>query len=498
MFKIKDGDGAKADFQRMQLNILFLYIVIVFVVVASVSALMVSVSDRILSRKVSALISANSKQLELNINNYLELVEKTSALLFSDEDYYLYSPVDSKLDEYSTIKREEAIKNRIVELDLMENFCDFNISYPDGSDIGMTANSTTGLDAVDNLYEVLENSITNEKQQSGWCFGIGGATDKLFYVKRLNPNAILTVSFYSRELSNVFKYPKQLDGMRIDLVDDNDTILYSSDKEIIGGQLEGDIKAILNGAESIDNARYFVNSNRCENGWRVVCSISKDIIFRDTNRLKLYTILGAMLLSFVFIAGGLYLITRLTKPVDRSVSNLETEAVTDRLSGLYNKLAFQDVVTQRLAHAGYGNPQVFIMCDMDNFKSINDTLGHAYGDEVISRMGHLLSDNFKGKYVIGRLGGDEFAMYTGFDRKNAEESLQESLDDLRALFVYFDKEFEKEKQQIPISLSIGITVQDNERRFNNLYKNADTALYASKHGGKNRYTVYEPGKEKEE
>ena len=136
------------------------------------------------------------------------------------------------------------------------------------------------------------------------------------------------------------------------------------------------------------------------------------------------------------------------------------------------------------------------MIDMDNFKNINDTKGHAYGDEVIQRMGHILNDNFGETYTIGRLGGDEFAMYLGVECSR-ESALEECLLDMKKLFFAFDKEFAAEMRELSISLSVGVTVQDDERRFKNLYANADTALYTSKNSGKNKYTIYKPQSEPE-
>lgn len=491
-------DGAKADFQKMQFRILFVYIAIIFIMVATLTTVILGATNKILSTKISALIGANSRQLEMNINNYLDTVETTSALIFSDEEYYKYDPISTKLDEYSQIKREESIAYRLVDLDLMENFCDFAIVYSNGRTVGLTSTGTTGLFGTEELYMQFSSCIVDKKKQDVWIYGFAGLNDRMYYVKRLNPNAILVTSFYVRELSSAFDYPEQLEGMEICLVDDNYTVMYSSNTDLIGSRQNQRVIDVVEGKIDKDSSDYFVNVNTCENGWRVICSVSKDIIFKDVLKIRNYAISMSVLFAVVFILGGLFIINKLTKPMDKSVSNLEEEATTDRLSGLYNKLAFQDVVSKKLGSVVFGTPQIFVMCDMDNFKTINDTLGHAYGDDVISRMGHLLHDNFGSKYIIGRLGGDEFAMYMSSDEKDIEETVLQTSKDMEVMFKAFDEEFAEEKKQIPISLSIGITVQGDERRFNNLYTNADSALYKSKHGGKNRYTYYDPVKGEDE
>lgn len=490
--------GARADFQRMQMRILFAYIAIVFLMVAGLSTIILSVTDRIMSNKISALIAATSQQIEMNINNYMEKVEKTAILLYADDEYYQYDPTNSGLDEYETIQREDDIYVRLVELDLTENFCDFVICYSNGSNLGMLSKATSDLYKNDSMYDNMSQHLTDTLHESGWAFGVGGLQDRMYYLKRLNPDAIMVVSFYSRELSGAFRRPDQLDDMEINLINDEDIILYSSNVEDIGMPLEKYVSDILYSKSDNLSSEYIVNLNTCENGWRVVCSVSKDTIFKELKRVRRDVLLGSVLFGMLFCAGGLFLITRLTKPFDKSVANLENKATMDRLSGLLNKLSFQDAVGRTLSTEEFGKTHAFIMCDMDNFKSINDTLGHAYGDEVIARMGKILGENYGSKYTVGRLGGDEFAMYGFFNDTPCENVLEEVKHDIERLFEIFDVEYAEEKQKLSISLSIGICVQNDERRFQSLYSHADEALYESKHGGKNRYTIYVPHEEDEQ
>lgn len=491
MSKKQAREGAKANFQKMQIAILAVYIAIVFVMLIAITSLILDASTSIMSNRVGLLVKANSSQLQMNINNYLENAETTATLLFSDEEFYEYSPENSDLDEYSRIKLQERLENRIIDLALMENFTDFVVLYPNGERVGLTSNTTAALYNGQDMYKSFAACINDENKEDGWAFGVEGLIDRLYYVKRLNPDAILLTSFYTRELSTVFEYPKELSGMEICLIDDNDMVLYSSNAELIG-QIH-DQRGLVNDSshDSSLEGGCFVYINRCTNGYRVVCTIDKSVVFESSDRLRNYAILLAVVLGIVFTIGGLLVIIRLTKPVDESVTNLETEILKDRLSDLFNKAGFHEVVSKKLAGITFGEAQCFIMIDMDNFKLINDTLGHAYGDLVITRMGHLLGDNYGRQYIVGRLGGDEFAMYFGFKDEDRETALASIIKDVEKMFKAFDIEFAEEKKSIPISLSIGITVQNDERRFDNLYENADKALYQSKHSGKNRYTVFE-------
>ena len=197
-------------------------------------------------------------------------------------------------------------------------------------------------------------------------------------------------------------------------------------------------------------------------------------------------------------AVGLFLITRLSKPMDGIVTSLQDKADTDRLSGVLNKGAFQEMTENRLSRSDSGQIHIFVMLDVDNFKQINDKMGHAYGDQVISRLGRLIRRlyrkdnraNSDRETIIGRIGGDEFSLYTGcsgIDEKDITLAVKEQMD---LLMSSFEKEFEKEKESCNISLSAGVCVTDQAGvSFQELYEHADKALYTSKQSGKAQYTL---------
>jgi len=482
------GSKDKTDIRNLRVRMIATFVLTLFLGFYLLSSIIIRVSNVIISNKVSSLITANSRQIELNINNCLNTVESITTLMFADEKYYEYDPVARTYDEYSKIKNEERIADRIVDLGLMFNFTDFSVVYADGNRVGWTSNTTADLYDSEELYNVMSSAIRNSRTEDGWAFGMAGVTDRIYYVKRLNKNAVIMTSFYSRELETAFEYPSQLEGMVINLVDENNTILYSSMQNNIGKSLNSEIADIIAGNPSND---YIANVNHCENGWSVVCAIPSTVILRETKSLK-KTVLMYSLFIAVFMAGfGFIIFSRMFKPVDTAVEELRKDAVRDKLTCLYNKQSFNDEVARRLASSDLGTTRTFVMIDVDNFKMINDTWGHDYGDDVIKRMGVLVSKQFKHDYVTGRVGGDEFALFKDNSIRSVDEEKKVTTEDIDALFASFNEEFKKEKETIPVSLSVGIAVLFAERRFENLYKAADEALYASKKAGKNRYTIYE-------
>lgn len=489
--KVQAKDGAKENFARMQSRILILFIAVILVVVGVLTTVMLSMASEILSDKVSALISANSRQIELNIDSYLKKVETTTTLIYANEDYYTYDPVKNRIGEYERIKLSEAIESRLVDLGLMDNFCDFAILYSNGDRIGWLSNTTSQHGSVAEIYKELDDALEQNIANRGWLFNFGDITSRMYYGKRLNENSILIASFYTKELESVFLYPEQLKGMEISLIGNDNTIVYSSNADSIGGTVSVEIARALELEDGEGDAKYLVNTNTCSNGWRVVCAVPIEVVFKEMASFRLYAILCALVLIIIFCGVTYLLLRRAVKPMDAAVNNLEEEAVTDRLSGVFNKLAFQDAVSKKLSESSFSQTKAFVMIDMDNFKTINDTLGHTYGDNVIERMGKLLAKVFKQQYIVGRLGGDEFAVYCDCGNAYPELALKNIISDVEKLRREFLVEYKEERKKIPISLSIGITVEKDERRFRNLYAHADSALYKSKEAGKNRYTIYE-------
>lgn len=511
----KDNSGDRI--KVLQIEILVVFAVIIMFIIFFLDYVILESSRRAMQQNASNLIAANSRQIELNINSYLERMRTIPTLLFSDEGYYQYDATDETIEEYDKVKSEENILNRIVDIGLMENYSDFGIVYADDHSVGWVSHGTQDLFPDGGLYDAFSEYATDTKTNDGWCFGINGCTDRIYYIKRLNPNAILESATYTRELASVFIYPEQLEQMTIRLIDKDNNIIFSSDEGEIGSKLPSEIadefkkdkhdKMISDGKDrSIISDKYIINFNECTNGWGVVSSIPTDTILRDINELKKFTLRISIVIALFFLLIGLAVISNIYRPMDGMVASLKERAEMDMLSGVLNKDTFQGAVENRLNEKGTNDISIIIMLDVDNFKQINDKLGHAHGDQVIIRTGKMIRRVYEDDAIIGRLGGDEFAIYSECSisednlnqdvyRKNREELLSvvtEQLDDLKK---EFEKEFKEEKKSCDISISAGVYLSnkfdDAEENFKLIYENADQALYVSKREGKNRYTIYE-------
>ena len=171
--------------------------------------------------------------------------------------------------------------------------------------------------------------------------------------------------------------------------------------------------------------------------------------------------------------------------------NLMQRAENDLLTGVLNKKTMEEKVTECLKDIKGGYHYIFFMVDLDNFKNVNDNLGHISGDQAIKDTADCLVKIFPKDAFVGRLGGDEFAVcaaYDAFDKESLISFIEKKANKIceanRRVYQNNDKE-------VHISSSVGIAVApDFTDNFEMLYGMADRALYCSKNGGKNRYTIY--------
>lgn len=172
------------------------------------------------------------------------------------------------------------------------------------------------------------------------------------------------------------------------------------------------------------------------------------------------------------------------KKVLEEQNSWKLKSQIDEMTHLFNKITTEKMVTSVLSEFPQ-KKQALIVVDIDNFKSVNDILGHKVGDHIICVVAGVLSSLFRNTDIIGRIGGDEFVVlmrnvpdYNVVTKKAAQ------------LIDLFEN---KEGLSIPenISVSVGIAFSDdNDRTFSDLFSKSDQALYMSKKSGKACFSIY--------
>jgi diguanylate cyclase (GGDEF)-like protein/PAS domain S-box-containing protein len=186
------------------------------------------------------------------------------------------------------------------------------------------------------------------------------------------------------------------------------------------------------------------------------------------------------------VVGGLVLRIRDASEQRELESQLRERALHDALTGLPNRALFLDRIEQALQRARRDDELVSVaFVDLDDFKAINDTLGHAAGDELLVGVADRLRATLRGMDTAARLGGDEFAVLLAGLPEHAEVvRVAERL--LDALSV----PHELGGQQRLALPSIGISIGSDGATAEDLMRQADAAMYAAKRGGKARFEVY--------
>lgn len=165
---------------------------------------------------------------------------------------------------------------------------------------------------------------------------------------------------------------------------------------------------------------------------------------------------------------------------------LQKEVHIDALTGAYNRKGIITHIEELLRQ----NPEAISACvslDIDNFKEVNDTFGHLYGDAVLSETAKKIQKLCRNDTLIGRLGGDEFVAF--FPRLQSEEVLMHAAERLQTALV---NTYTSGSHMVKTSVSMGISFYPRHgTTFTELYDKADIAMYHCKRNGKNGWTVYQ-------
>jgi len=212
-------------------------------------------------------------------------------------------------------------------------------------------------------------------------------------------------------------------------------------------------------------------------GWLLILALDgqpPETAIRATPGLFAYMLFGTMSVfaGFGWIMGGHEQAER-----DRGLH--------DGLTGLYNAeffhIALGNVVSAMRRHE---QPVALVIFDLDHFKRINDSFGHAAGDEVLRHVGHAVADAARGDEIVVRIGGEEFALLMPGSTLQAAETAAERLRQIMAQSAYCV--VDGERHSVTASFGCAARQQWAEAVGESLFNAADQAMYAAKQAGRNR------------
>jgi len=209
---------------------------------------------------------------------------------------------------------------------------------------------------------------------------------------------------------------------------------------------------------------------------------------RDGHERPIDLTIGPVHESNGALSGAVVVLHDATEAQAASYKRLTYLAEHDFLTGLPNRLLLNDRISQAIIHAGRSDMGLAVLClDLDNFKHVNDSLGHAVGDRLLQSVARCLSDCVRTSDTVSRQGGDEFIIVVldESDPKDVARSAEKILAGIAGAHVV-------DQHLLHVSTSIGISVYPQDGKDpDTLIKNADTAMYCAKNAGRNNYQFFD-------
>lgn len=206
-------------------------------------------------------------------------------------------------------------------------------------------------------------------------------------------------------------------------------------------------------------------------------STGANVEIPNSNRFKDIAVLSASLRN---------LVSNLTKP-ETAPSYMSDMARHDALTGLPNRMALDDFLAHAVCRAKQNHTTLsFLYLDLDGFKKVNDSLGHAFGDKILQEAAFRLLDCTRDNEIVTRIGGNEFVVIL---HTSSVKAMQEAEVVAKRIINKINEPFNIEGERINIGCSVGAAVwSPDSQDTSETLRLADEALYISKRSGKNRIT----------
>ena len=182
---------------------------------------------------------------------------------------------------------------------------------------------------------------------------------------------------------------------------------------------------------------------------------------------------------------------RMAEDLQEQHQQLERQAFTDSLTGIANRALFEDRARHALDRTLRTSERIAVlMIDLDDFKLVNDGLGHAGGDQLIAAAARRIDDATRPADTVARLGGDEFAVLL-----ESVRGLDDALAAAERIRSLFDAPFHLNGEEVVVTTSIGIAMAQDSLDAVELLRRADLAMYRVKEGGKDGSAFFDPAME---
>lgn len=328
---IKNKSGGRPRGSSIRLVMIISYILISLISICSIAFLTYSKTSSSMTTKAGKLTTAINDQIRLSVNDQLKNIEDICSLVFSDAQTYGYYDSDESITDYDKIQIKSSIESVLLTNSLMTNFGDFCIVYDNNKSVGKLASSTSSLLGSDTIYERAAGFISRKTTDDGWVAGVDGYYTRLFYVKRINEHAVLLASIYTADLEALMEISDEMQGMEINIVDNENKVIFSTADIKSGEKLESGLCERM--SDRIHSAFIYgdnlVTLNTLNDDWRIVSTISTDKILEEVYEIRNFTIIIAAVFVVVAIIIGIIFAEFITKPIHKLVQVMKKAETGD-------------------------------------------------------------------------------------------------------------------------------------------------------------------------
>lgn len=410
-------------------------------------------------------------------DNYRELKENTDIYILCESD------ADSLMDasDYLTQQaREFAVTGNAAAMD--NYFIESEQTKRRDKALASLEEMMPGSEALTYLQSALEES--NELMGREY-YSMRLVIDAKGYDLRTMPDDLKTVKLTAADQK--LTADEKMEKARTLMFDEE----YESKKQEISGNVEGCLNRLLEGIQSRQetNFRDMASTLRMTNAMIAVMIL----LFLLMILLIIFLVLQPLRNNIGYInekrrlpMKGAFELQFLASVYNRMYDEnqehsdlLAYEAIHDRLTGAYNRAGFEE----RFQTADQ-NTIALVLIDVDEFKGINDTYGHSVGDLILKRVVYLIQTQFRAEDYVCRIGGDEFAIIMLFVDSTMRSQVLNKINNI-------NQQLQSPTGNLPkTSLSVGVAFGDRKNPTEDMFKDADAALYEVKRSGRNGCRFY--------
>lgn len=347
---MNDSTARKKQHGSIKTRLITSYIVIALAGILAIALIFYAKTSSTMQTKVGSLTTAINDQIRLSVNSHLDNIEDIASLIFADTLLYQYDDTDDSISDYDKVQIRSTIETSLITNSLMNNFGDFCIVYANDKTVGKLASSTKSLLGGDSLYATASSFITRETTNDGWVTGVNDYYSRLFYVKRVNDNAILLAAIYTADLDALMETSDQMADMTIRIVGPDNVIIYSTDDEEAGGTpLDASIsdKVAAANRSTFIRGGQLVTVNTCGDDWKIVSTVPTDSILAEVYEIRNFTVVIAVVGVILVIFVGLIFANSITTPIRRIVHIMQKAEEGDlTVSASFKSFGELEVLTQ--------------------------------------------------------------------------------------------------------------------------------------------------------